>query len=90
MTTDIDYNRLRWQCRRGMLELDLLLGEFLHTRYSSLDAELQRDFQRLLEQPDPLLQRWLFGSDWIGEVVQPLVGIVSLIRAGTPHHAEDD
>ena len=28
--------RLRWQCRRGMLELDLLLGAFLDQYYLNL------------------------------------------------------
>ena len=29
--------RLRWKCRRGMLELDLLLRDFLDSGYQDLD-----------------------------------------------------
>jgi len=36
-TTD-EYNRLVWQCRRGMRELDELLHGFMVTRYHALDA----------------------------------------------------
>ncbi|MDJ0806588.1 MAG: succinate dehydrogenase assembly factor 2, partial [Gammaproteobacteria bacterium] len=39
MNDDAELNRLRWQCRRGMLELDLLLLGFLETRYPRLDPK---------------------------------------------------
>lgn len=54
--------RLRWQCRRGLLELDLLLLRFLEQRYSTLNAEEQNAFQRLLEQPDQTLLAWVQGQ----------------------------
>lgn len=44
--------RLRWACRRGMLELDILLGDFLDKAYDSLSDEEKMDFQRLLNFPD--------------------------------------
>ena len=31
--------RLRWHCRRGLLELDLTLGRFLDTQLGALTAE---------------------------------------------------
>ncbi len=54
--------RLRWQCRRGLLELDLLFVHFLEQRYSTLNAEEQRAFQCLLEQPDQMLLGWIQGQ----------------------------
>ena len=54
--------RLRWQCRRGMLELDLLLQGFLDTAYSDLSEDRQRTFSRILEYPDQLLLDWLVGE----------------------------
>lgn len=54
-------NRLQWQCRRGMLELDALLLGFLERRYSQLDAEGRAAFERLLGCPDPLLLDYLMG-----------------------------
>jgi antitoxin CptB len=54
-------SRLQWQCRRGMLELDYLLREFLDQRYPRLDEAQQRAFVRLLDYPDQILQDWFMG-----------------------------
>ena len=59
---DPEQNRIRWQCRRGMLELDLLLSAFLETGYPALDPSMRLSFVRLLEQSDQTLQRWLLGD----------------------------
>lgn len=48
--TDLD--RMRWRCRRGLLELDLILARFLERRYHELDPELRALFNELIEQPD--------------------------------------
>ncbi len=53
--------RLRWQCRRGMRELDLLLEDFLATRYETLDEAQRRLFRELLTCPDQLLLEYLMG-----------------------------
>jgi antitoxin CptB len=50
--------RLRWQCRRGMLELDVLLEAFLDQHYLALAPELRSKFVRLLELPDPFIHAW--------------------------------
>ena len=52
--------RLRWQCRRGMLELDCVLSGFLEREYPVLPPEQKACFARLLQEPDPLLFQWLF------------------------------
>jgi len=54
-------DRLRWQCRRGMLELDLLLEAFLDAGYDGLDEPDKKAFVDLLGQPDQLLLDWLIG-----------------------------
>ena len=56
-----EINRLRWQCRRGMRELDLLLLQFLDNGYAELDANAVLVFNRLLDCPDALLLEWLLG-----------------------------
>ncbi len=53
--------RLRWKCRRGMLELDLLLRDFLDHAYAQLDAEEKDVFDHLLDYPDAVLLEWLMG-----------------------------
>jgi antitoxin CptB len=51
-----DFERLRWRCiRRGLLELDLLLGRFLDGGYQQLDAAEARAFAELAEMEDPEL-----------------------------------
>ena len=56
-----DLARLRWRCRRGMLELDLLLRDFLDAAYPQLDAAERRCFEQLLDYPDAVLLEWLMG-----------------------------
>ncbi|MFT5803317.1 MAG: antitoxin CptB [Candidatus Paceibacteria bacterium] len=58
MTENLEYNRMRWRSRRGLLELDLLLLPFFDEMYLSIDADKQLNFQKLLEQEDPDLLEW--------------------------------
>ena len=53
--------RLRWRCRRGMRELDQLLGWYLDRRYATAPVSARAAFSALLEQPDPELWDWLSG-----------------------------
>ncbi|MDP1573463.1 MAG: succinate dehydrogenase assembly factor 2 [Coxiellaceae bacterium] len=52
-------NKIRWQCRRGMLELDFIFQRFFETRYSALSLQQQNAFEQLLKQDDPILFDWL-------------------------------
>lgn len=42
--------RIRWACRRGMLELDVLFMPFVEDAFDSLSVEQQAIFQRLLTE----------------------------------------
>ncbi len=53
--------RLRWLCRRGMKELDVLLARFLERGYPALDEAGRRGFARLLERQDPEIYALLTG-----------------------------
>lgn len=55
--------RLRWQCRRGLLELDLLFTRFVDERYGRLSEDGQSAFQKLLAQPDHNILAWLQGQE---------------------------
>lgn len=47
-----EVERARWRCRRGLLELDIVLQRFMGKHYAQLNtAELQQ-FDRLLDLPD--------------------------------------
>ena len=58
---DREVLRLRWQCRRGMLELDLLLNRFLETGYADLGEAERATFNRLLAYQDQVLHDWFMG-----------------------------
>jgi antitoxin CptB len=47
-----ELNRLRWQCRRGLLELDLVLERFLEKYCDRLQGEHLNSFQMLLAYTD--------------------------------------
>ncbi len=62
MTGDAD-NRLRWRCRRGMLELDALLHAFVAHGYGDLGPSERQAFSRLLGREDMELNEWLAGRE---------------------------
>jgi len=51
----IELARLRWRCRRGLLELDIVLGRFIEQGYTSLDGAQKVEFDVLLDLPDTVL-----------------------------------
>ncbi len=52
----------RWQCRRGMLELDLLLNNFVDKKVNNLNATQKQTFELLLSYPDQTLLDLLLGN----------------------------
>ena len=46
------FKRVRWRARRGLLELDIVLGRFIDTHYAQLDENEQQTFETLLDMPD--------------------------------------
>ena len=60
---DRERERIRWHCRRGMLELDLVLTRFLERHFEDLDAEAIDAFASLLAHTDPELLDLVMGRD---------------------------
>jgi antitoxin CptB len=56
-------NRLLWACRRGMLELDLILLPFVENVYDNLEENDKLRFQVLLECEDQNLFMWFMKRD---------------------------
>jgi len=70
--------QLQWQCRRGMLELDVILIPFLENYFESLDENNQLAFSELLTQADPDLYTWIMG---FGECkIEEFVELIQIIR----------
>ncbi|WP_198264682.1 succinate dehydrogenase assembly factor 2 [sulfur-oxidizing endosymbiont of Gigantopelta aegis] len=74
-------DRLRWQCRRGMLELELFLNDFLENDYENLSTDKKSDFVDLLKVIDPVLFDYLMGTDEPDD--HGLRDIVQTIRTAT-------
>lgn len=58
-----ELSRLRWRCRRGMRELDLLLERFLDGGYQQLSESEKSDFDRLLDCQDDDLFGWFYQEE---------------------------
>ena len=43
---------MRWRARRGLLELDIVLGRFIEAHYAQLDEAGRQAFEVLLDMPD--------------------------------------
>lgn len=71
--------RIRWQCRRGMLELDAILQPFFDRYYATLSHEQQQQFEYLLTFPDQDLFSWFIGSQQPKE--ETLQVMVALIKS---------
>ncbi|MDX1608713.1 MAG: succinate dehydrogenase assembly factor 2 [Halofilum sp. (in: g-proteobacteria)] len=74
--------RLRWLCRRGTRELDLLLTDFLEHRWAEAPPSVRAAFERLLTMQDPELYALLTGR------AQPddpeLADVIARIRPRPP------
>ena len=55
--------KLRWKCRRGMKELDLLLLSYLDSRYTVAGPAEQGAFRELLDMQDPELFAFVTGRE---------------------------
>jgi antitoxin CptB len=63
-------SRLRWRCRRGMRELDVLLLRYLERTYPAASPADRAAFAQLLELPDPELFGYLVGRSVPSEPAQ--------------------
>jgi len=73
-----ELSRLRWQCRRGMRELDDLLLRYLDNVYPDASADEKVAFARVLELADPelngyLLQRQVPSSEAMAHVIKQIL-----------------
>lgn len=59
---DAEQKRLAWRCRRGMLELDIVLQRFVKAEFNQLNLGELRVFDAMLELPDNDFWALLNGS----------------------------
>ena len=71
--------RIRWRCRRGMLELDIVLGRFIERYYASLDEAQLASFDVLLDMPDTTLWDMITGR--VSPQQRELAAVLAMINA---------
>lgn len=75
----VSEQELRWKCRRGMLELDLLLNRFIDNHFQTLDESQLEVLIRLLDYPDQVLHDLLIaGLPSSDREVSQLIGQITL------------
>ena len=57
-----EIDRVRWRCRRGLLELDVVLSRFLDRHFETLSSQQRASLNRLLDYPDNDLWDFLSGK----------------------------
>ena len=55
--------KLRWRCRRGAKELDVMLENYLNREFLTASKTDQALMVQLLDAQDPDLLRWFMGQD---------------------------
>ena len=71
--------RLRWRCRRGLLELDLVFSRFLQRHFDTLDAQGLSALEELLRYEDTDLWEMVSGRR---ECEEPrLKGLIDTLRS---------
>jgi antitoxin CptB len=56
-----ELGKLRWRCRRGMRELDVVLTRYLDRDWPRADEAERAAFRELLERQDPEVNALLVG-----------------------------
>ena len=79
-----EMSRLRWLCRRGMKELDVVLVRYLDNSYESAPTLEQNRFRELLQMPDPDLYNLLLGRDVTDD--PELMRFMRQLRIGPGQH----
>jgi antitoxin CptB len=81
----MEYNRLVWASRRGMLELDLILQPFVENVYKNLGDDDQKLFDLLLEEQDQDLFNWFLKKEDPDN--ENLLRIVKIVREKSNKYA---
>lgn len=75
-------SHLKWQCRRGMRELDDLLLAYLETHYVLADSDEKAAFRDVLALADPQLNAYLLQRHI--PRAEPIARVIERIRSRTP------
>jgi antitoxin CptB len=74
-----ELERTRWRCRRGLLELDVVLQRFIDKHYEKLDEEALRQFEALLDLADNDLWDMIALEEATDPNVQSVLGLLRAV-----------
>ncbi len=69
-----ELGKLRWRCRRGMKELDVLLSRYVDERFCGASNAERAAFRQLLDTQDTVLYAYCMGLE------RPPPGLAALIE----------
>ena len=73
-----ELDRVRWHCRRGLLELDLVLNGFVRANLETMSGAELELFHRLLDAADNDLWDWISGRAEPADAT--LAGLIARLR----------
>jgi antitoxin CptB len=74
-----ELDRVRWRCRRGMLELDIVLQRFVDKHYTQLNEIELQQFDTLLNLPDNDLWDMITAKKEMGDMkLQPMLRLLQI------------
>jgi antitoxin CptB len=79
MMLDAEQRRLAWRCRRGMLELDIILQKFVNEQFGSLTIDELQVFDEMLDLPDSDFWEKIRDTKQVSN--QSLQSVLSKLRA---------
>ena len=76
-----ELDRIRWNCRRGLLELDLVLAAFIERHLDKLNPGQLEVLQELLDYPDNDLLDLVMGrAELADRRCQPLLDMMRALQ----------
>jgi len=83
MLRDAEQRRLTWRCRRGMLELDIVLQRFVGEHFNGLTLAEMAQLDELLELPDNVFWDLIQGVNPTVQMADSTI-ILEKLRASRP------
>lgn len=74
--------KLRWRCRRGMKELDVLLTRYVENRFCGASNSERDAFKELLAIEDAVLYAYCLGSEAPPERFAELIERITATSSG--------
>ncbi|SDK14550.1 antitoxin CptB [Methylophilus rhizosphaerae] len=83
---EAEQRRLAWRCRRGMLELDIVLQRFVSEHFSGLTMAEMGQLDALLELPDNVFWELIQDTHTAGRppLREPQAVVLEKLRASRP------